>query len=65
MLEVFDAARYAQHIAFAYRFVVRRRASDMRLGVMQRRKQYDHERVRCTKGWVPGAEDMDSGSSFF
>jgi len=31
----------------------------MRLGVMRCRKQYDHEIVGCTKGWMPGTEAMD------
>ena len=55
LLEAFDAARHAQHIAPAYPPVVRTKASDMHLGSMQRRKQYVHERVGC-------AEAMNDGS---
>ena len=37
----------------------------MRLGVMQRRKQYDHGRVGYTRVWMPGAEVKDNESSSF
>ena len=40
----------------AHPFLVRTKASDMRLESMQRRKQYDHEKVGC-------AEAMESGGS--
>lgn len=36
----------------------------MPLRMMQRRKQYDMKESDV-KGWMPGAEAMDSGSSFF
>ena len=31
---------------------------------MQQRKKYDHERVGCTKGWMPGAEAIAGALSF-
>jgi len=34
----------------------------MRLGSMRYRRKYAYERVRCTKGWTPGAEAMGSSS---
>ena len=40
-----------------YPFLVRIKASDMRLGSMQRWKQYDHERVGC-------AENMEKPGFF-
>ena len=52
LLEIFDAARYAQpttHARIAYPPIVRTKSSDMRLGSMQRRKEYDHERVECVE----------------
>ena len=48
ILEVFDAARHAQPITFAS-LIVRTEASDMRIGLIQRRKQYNHERVGCAE----------------
>ena len=48
ILEVFDAARHAQPIALAS-LIVRTKASDMRRGSIQRRKQYNHERVGCAE----------------
>ena len=38
-------------------FIARTKASDMRLGSMKRRKQYDTERVGYVESWVPGAEN--------
>ena len=36
----------------AYRFIVQTKASDMCFGSIQRRKQYDYERVSCAKSWM-------------
>ena len=48
----------------AYPFIIRAKASDMHLGLLQHRKQRNHEKVGCMNSWVSGAEAVDSGSSF-
>ena len=55
VLEVFDATRHAWPITrTAHPFIIQAKLSDMRLGPMQRRKECDSERVRCTKGRICG-----------
>ena len=55
MLKVFDAARNARPIArAAYPFIAQTKLSDTRPESMQRRKEWDSERVGWAKGWMHG-----------
>ena len=46
----------------AYPFIIRAKASGMRLGLPQHLKQYDYERFELTD-WMLSTEGMESGSS--
>ena len=75
MLEVFDTARRAQHIALAlsisglaYSFTVWKKGSDMRWVLMQCRKPTALKEADAWKGWKVNeragcADAMNSGSS--
>ena len=56
VLEVFDVAGYARPIARArtdYPFIIQTKASDMSLGLVQRRKRCDYQRVGYANKQIP------------
>jgi len=55
----FSVVRHARPIAYAAQpYIVQTKPSDIRLGLMQRRKEYDSERVGCRMGSDAGKSQI-------
>ena len=58
----FNVARHVRPITYAaYPYTVQTKPSDIRLGLMQRRKEYDSERVGCRIESDAGKSQMHGG----